>query len=679
MRISTTHWRWLLVVVAVVGFASTAQAQRNVTLRLNTATIPDTIRTDSFIEVRGAVEGSSPVTLYDGNVIDWSDQSTLEPTNVGGDYWDIEFQIADTTELTFKFYSQQAQDLGIDGWEADPNPTIPPGSNDTTLTVHYFEPQAEYRGATGDRGEYDWRPYEEKEDSIAIWFRVAMFGDEAQNDGYDPESETQVIGVRGGAPISDWSSNFVNLERESTNSTFPGYRIYSGVAYAHESTAGETQAYKFVIQNGENVAFEEGSLTGDRTFVVPEQDTTLHWVYYGDTAPTAGEAVESLVIFSVDLTPFETIGVFDRARGDTLWAFGSFNDWQNCPDVTPDDCLMAPVPGEDQFELGVPMNRVPGVLISYKYFLDFNDETFQAEFGVEPPSGWEEGHATGINRSHEYENAEVQDLGLAYFNDVHPLNVIPEGQSVDVHFAVDMTPAFDNDAQPFDPAAGDSVTVRLADPIWAFTQGIVVDGRDGGDFPLAIDEFILEDPDGDDVYEGTFTVEGPTYSILTFRYAYGQGTTFFEDQGLDPGLTPGRNRTQFIDPNPDGSWPAEYTIPLGTFQVETGPLPFEENPAFAVGVEEVDGEVPHQISLDQNYPNPFNPSTTFEYSIDQTQHVRVRVFDVTGRIVATLVDGMQPAATYRVTFDGADLASGLYVYQLETPTRTISKKMVLIK
>ncbi len=461
MRISTTDWRWLLVLVAVVGFATTAHAQRNVTLRLNTSTIPDTIRTDSHIDVRGEVVGQFPVTLFDGNVIDYSDQTTLVMDNAGGDYWNIDFQIADTTELTFKYYSQQAQDLGIDGWEADPNPVIPPGSSDTTLTVHFFESQSEYRGESGDRGEYDWRPYESKEDSVAIWFRVAMYGDEAENDGYDAESETQIVGVRGGEPISDWSTNFVNLEREATDSQLPGYQIYSGVAYAPESAAGQAQAYKFVIQDGENVSFEEGNLSTDRSFVVPAQDTTLHWVYYGNTAPTPGDPVESLVVFAVDLSPFETIGVFDGGRGDTLWVYGSFNDWQDCDNE--DLCLMASVPGEDQFELGVPMNRVPGVQIAYKHFLYFNNTTFQDEFGVEPPSGWEEGHATGINRTHTYEDAELQDLGVAYFNDVHPLNVIPDGASVDVHFAVDMTPALTYEAQPFDPEAGDSVTVRLGD------------------------------------------------------------------------------------------------------------------------------------------------------------------------------------------------------------------------
>ncbi len=116
MRTTTTYCRWLGLLLVMTCFAGTAFAQRNITLRLNTATIPDTTSTDSFIEVRGAVNSVSPITLIDGNMIDWSDVSTLEPVNIGGDYWEITFQIADTTDLTFKFFSQQAQDNALDVW-----------------------------------------------------------------------------------------------------------------------------------------------------------------------------------------------------------------------------------------------------------------------------------------------------------------------------------------------------------------------------------------------------------------------------------------------------------------------------------------------------------------------------------------------------------------------------------
>jgi len=92
-----------------------------------------------------------------------------------------------------------------------------------------------------------------------------------------------------------------------------------------------------------------------------------------------------------------------------------------------------------------------------------------------------------------------------------------------------------------------------------------------------------------------------------------------------------------------------------------------------------DEAVPGTFVLAQNYPNPFNPVTTINYQIGQSTQVRLQVFDVLGRHVATLVDGMQPIGTHTVTFDGAGLASGLYMYRLNAGGTTQVKKMMLLK
>lgn len=682
MKISTRHVRWgLLLAVAIVYFTQPSYGQRQVTLNLNSATLPDTTLPTSLMEVRGAVNSVAPITLADGNIIDWSDASTLEPENVGGDYWRIVFEIADTTDLTFKFFSQQAQDIDLDGWEADPNPNIPPGVADTTLPLHYFEFSGEWRGLeAGSKGDYTWRPFEEKEDSIGVWFRVYMASPEGETDGYDPslDAPDQQIGVRGdnlnGTGPVDWGSTNLVLERESETINTPGFDLYSGVAYYPESAVNSVQNYKFVLEdavlNDATIGWEEGNLTSDRSFTVPAQDTTLHWVYYGNTVPSPAQPVTSNIIFTVDLSPFETIGIFDRARGDTLEVRGGFNGWDCAGEGAPDDCLMQRIAGEDQFELAAAVTRFPGVNVDYKYYLNFNDETFAEQFGVSPPQGWEEGHRTGIDRNFTFTGEPVVDLGVEFYNDVTPANVILGGNSIDVHFAVDMSSAVDNTVRPFDPSA-DSVFLEIGDPMWALTQGLTE-----GEFPTT--EGFLKDPDGDLVYEGVLTVEGPTYSNLTFKYGYGAGNDLFIEEGGDTKPPPGRRRTRFILPNDDGSWPSAFTLPTDSFQA-TGELPWEANPALSTGIEVVDRELPSTISLDQNYPNPFNPATRIQFTLDQTQDVRVRVFDLMGRVVATLVDGVQTAGTYSVTFDGANLASGMYVYRLETPNRTLSKKMVLLK
>ena len=98
-----------------------------------------------------------------------------------------------------------------------------------------------------------------------------------------------------------------------------------------------------------------------------------------------------------------------------------------------------------------------------------------------------------------------------------------------------------------------------------------------------------------------------------------------------------------------------------------------------VAVEELNAELPNTVELGQNYPNPFNPSTSIEFQVNRAQQVRLSVFDVLGREVENLVNGVQPAGSYRVTFDATGLTSGLYLYRLEANGSVITKSMMLLK
>jgi hypothetical protein len=93
----------------------------------------------------------------------------------------------------------------------------------------------------------------------------------------------------------------------------------------------------------------------------------------------------------------------------------------------------------------------------------------------------------------------------------------------------------------------------------------------------------------------------------------------------------------------------------------------------------VNGSVPLAFSLSQNYPNPFNPATAIRYQLPLTSRVRLTVFDLLGREIATLVEGVQNAGTYAAPFDGGGLASGVYVYRLTAGDFVASRKMVLAK
>ena len=90
-------------------------------------------------------------------------------------------------------------------------------------------------------------------------------------------------------------------------------------------------------------------------------------------------------------------------------------------------------------------------------------------------------------------------------------------------------------------------------------------------------------------------------------------------------------------------------------------------------------EIPRVYALSQNYPNPFNPSTVISYSIPQSGLVKLSVYNLLGQKVATLVDKVQYAGIYQVSLNASRLASGIYIYRIESGKFSQVKKMMLLK
>ncbi|MDL1893747.1 T9SS type A sorting domain-containing protein [Sphingobacteriales bacterium CHB3] len=93
----------------------------------------------------------------------------------------------------------------------------------------------------------------------------------------------------------------------------------------------------------------------------------------------------------------------------------------------------------------------------------------------------------------------------------------------------------------------------------------------------------------------------------------------------------------------------------------------------------VDGESPLDVALKQNYPNPFNPSTTIEYQVATVEFVSLKVYNLLGQEVATLVDEELSSGIYAIPFDAGNLASGTYVYRLQVGDAVQTKKLTLLK
>jgi beta-xylosidase len=98
-----------------------------------------------------------------------------------------------------------------------------------------------------------------------------------------------------------------------------------------------------------------------------------------------------------------------------------------------------------------------------------------------------------------------------------------------------------------------------------------------------------------------------------------------------------------------------------------------------VDSEENTNNVPNDFFLEQNYPNPFNPSTKIKFDLPEESEVKIRVYDMLGREVSTLLEGVKAAGRYTVDFDGTQLSSGVYVYIMNANNRVFTRKMILLR
>ena len=122
----------------------------------------------------------------------------------------------------------------------------------------------------------------------------------------------------------------------------------------------------------------------------------------------------------------------------------------------------------------------------------------------------------------------------------------------------------------------------------------------------------------------------------------------------------------------------DQKLPAGTYvyrlkQIDNGGL-------FKYSQEtEVEISTPTALALSQNYPEPFNPSTQIDYSIPQSFHVTLKIYDVLGKDVATLVEGTKEAGTYTATWNAQNHSSGVYFYRLTAGSYTMTRKLILLR
>ncbi|MBI5663297.1 MAG: T9SS type A sorting domain-containing protein, partial [Ignavibacterium album] len=140
----------------------------------------------------------------------------------------------------------------------------------------------------------------------------------------------------------------------------------------------------------------------------------------------------------------------------------------------------------------------------------------------------------------------------------------------------------------------------------------------------------------------------------------------------------------FVDGNGNSNSPKQYTFidknPVGG-KLKYRLKQIDNDGSYKYSGEvEISLDVPKVFSLQQNYPNPFNPTTTITFSLQEDGLTTLKIYDILGREIQTLVDEeLEAGKIHRVNFDGSKLASGIYFYRLESKNHIAERKFILMR
>jgi hypothetical protein len=569
----------------------------------------------------------------------------------------------------------------INGWGGNDIMSDPDGDSTYAVTVPAAEGAIEYKFFKTLRAGLDWEGVANRAYTVVAGAQTipAVYFD---NDSvYTP-------------PVPQGVTFRVNMKIKMLEQTFlPGSGDIVRVAGSFNNWGSSTDTltdadhdsiFTKTITLNENQAIEYKFLktarSGDwesvdnRKFTVPVGGGAIPVAFF-DNDSLFNAPVTVNFLWQVKMTPYQTLGWFRPDLKDSLEVRGGFNGWGGTK--------LLPVTGQPgSYEAAIVYNGTIGDALNFKYFMALDSAGATARFPGYIHSG------TGATRDgfcydHPAERGDGNRLfnvtgggnvpvPQVYFSNIDPRGLMANAtDTCRVTLKVNMGPA-KRYVDAFVPAA-DTVRLIWQDALWRGGQRLA---RAGGQFPD-----ITMTPaagGGDSIYQATFTVMGKTHYNMqyTYRYIHAGGNAVDQGGGLG-----GQNPyiTRFIAPLGANTWPATYAAPTDLWKRDA-PL-VGENPPFTTAVEPEPGNVlPTEFALLQNYPNPFNPTTNIRYALPAQANVTLKVFNVVGQEVATLINGVvQNRGTHIATFDASNMATGVYFYRLEAGKFLEVKKMLLLK
>jgi hypothetical protein len=409
----------------------------------------------------------------------------------------------------------------------------------------------------------------------------------------------------------------------------------------------DTLYFKFITVAGSDIVWESDP---NREYVVPSGSSTFSDYFDRDSLYEPGTTKNVAITFSCNME-FEIVSGRYNPATDTLTVRGSFNGWSG------DDIMSQSASDPNYYEKTVDYVTNVGEEIAYKY-------AYINATGV----AWEgDPNKTYTISQDDYDN------GTAFtertYNDLTLDNVT--NNIVTIKFVVNVNGAVSSvTGQPFESI--DNVVLCGANPPLQWPGG----GWPDSDSLAVKDKFLFNDgTHGDEVADDSLwslDLDFPQYSPLRIQYKYGANwaldslNTGSNDNESSVGTDHFLNLTSdLLSATVRNQWSV-----MGDHELVD---------VVVTGVDEISSSVPSVYSLSQNYPNPFNPTTNIRFAVPEAGLVTMKVYNLLGQEVATLLNEYKNAGTYNVDFNAVNLSSGVYFYQINAGNYSDTKKMILMK
>ncbi len=262
--------------------------------------------------------------------------------------------------------------------------------------------------------------------------------------------------------------------------------------------------------------------------------------------------------------------------------------------------------------------------------------------------------------------------------------IIEDFEDPEVHIPINnMTDGSVSDEDAFEVVANpDPNEVNDSQYVLQYTRAH--DGNPWGGFWSNV----FEPLEMDDMKYTHYQVWKPRVSPIRFKVEGSDQTEDFEFESMEPQEHTEQWETMtFHYPDAAGEYPVIAVMPDFADPVDLSDniviyldnIILSDSPDDPLATSIEQDELPVQIALKQNYPNPFNPTTNITFELNNAEQVLLRVYNSLGQEVATLVNEFRNSGEHSVSFNADGLTSGIYFYRLETPTRSITRSMTLVK